>query len=421
MKHTAGQRRIKNDSVNFKHQGIFQRLMARPLFTMAWIAVCIACIMLAVLVFNPRPNSPSMLSSYLQSGPNIFRTKIPAEIRKEAKIFRAKVPVFHLPVKQVTKAESDIIAENQITAAQPMAAALQKTEPGQEAELRSTLESQDKKVIIPPKATALSSQPIVEVPEQGEPEEDSRLHPSAESEIKTITTPPLAKTEPPQTVVTPLPKVEVMKKTDLRQPMETPVLNGLETSAANSPPSQPPVSATKRNQPGQAAQSIGRQTSQFNIEPIVTAEQPSATLQSSDPGLQQKEKPEKSELQQSEVRLQPVKEIVKENTEERIIRSEKWLLSQESSRYTIQIMGARDDALLFDFVNRNHLLEQNEIAYYQTTFKGRPWFQLLYGIYPSKQDAQSAADAFPPKIRKSLPWIRRLSGVQGAIRKHVAQ
>jgi DamX protein len=84
-------------------------------------------------------------------------------------------------------------------------------------------------------------------------------------------------------------------------------------------------------------------------------------------------------------------------------------------------MGARDDALLLDFVERYHLLERNEIAYYQTTFQGRPWFQLLYGVYPSKRAAQSAADAFPPKIRKSSPWIRRLSGVQKAIRKHSAQ
>jgi DamX protein len=321
----------------------------------------------------------------------------------------------------VTKAESAIGIENQVTDAQPMVAALQKTKPGQEGELRSTLESPDDTVIIPPKVTVPSSQPIVEISEQGEPEPDSRRHPPTESENKTVTPPSLAKTGPSQTVVTPLPKAEVMKKADLHQPMETPELNGLETSAADTSPFPPPVSATKQSQPGQEAQSTGWQTSQLNIEPIVAAEQRSATSQSADPGLQQKEKPEKPEPRQSEVRLQPVKEIAKEKTEERIIHRETWLLSQESSRYTIQIMGVRDDALLFDFVNRNQLLEQNEIAYYQTTFQGRPWFQLLYGIYPSKRAAQSAADAFPPKIRKSSPWIRRLSGVQKAIRKHAAQ
>ena len=75
----------------------------------------------------------------------------------------------------------------------------------------------------------------------------------------------------------------------------------------------------------------------------------------------------------------------------------------------------------FDFVERNQLLEQNEIAYYQTIFKDKPWFQLLYGIYATKKDAQAAADNLPLKIRKSSPWIRRLSAVQKAIRRKAAQ
>ncbi|MEE4603166.1 MAG: SPOR domain-containing protein [Desulfobacteraceae bacterium] len=75
----------------------------------------------------------------------------------------------------------------------------------------------------------------------------------------------------------------------------------------------------------------------------------------------------------------------------------------------------------FDFVERNQLLEQNEIAYYQTIFKDKPWFQLLYGIYATKKDAQAAAENLPLKIRKSSPWIRRLSAVQKAIRRKAAQ
>ena len=84
-------------------------------------------------------------------------------------------------------------------------------------------------------------------------------------------------------------------------------------------------------------------------------------------------------------------------------------------------MGARKEALLINFVEKNQLLEQNEIAFYQTTFKDKPWFQLLYGVYATKKDAQSAADNLPLKIRKSSPWIRRLSAVQKAIRRKAAQ
>ena len=84
-------------------------------------------------------------------------------------------------------------------------------------------------------------------------------------------------------------------------------------------------------------------------------------------------------------------------------------------------MGARKEALLFNFVERNQLLKQNEIAFYQTMFKDKAWFQLLYGVYATKKDAQAAADNLPLKIRKSSPWIRKLSAVQKTIRAQTPQ
>lgn len=83
-------------------------------------------------------------------------------------------------------------------------------------------------------------------------------------------------------------------------------------------------------------------------------------------------------------------------------------------------MGVRKEALLFNFVERNQLLKQDKIAYHQTTFEDKPWFQLLYGVYATKKDAQAAADNLPPKIRKSSPWIRRLFAVQKAIRGKIS-
>ena len=134
----------------------------------------------------------------------------------------------------------------------------------------------------------------------------------------------------------------------------------------------------------------------------------------------QRQLPGKTDLRLAEVRPQPVKEEIIEKTETRIIHGEKWLLSQVSSYYTIQLMGARKEALLFNFVERNQLLEQNEIAFYQSTFEDKVWFQLLYGVYVTKKDAQAAADNLPLKIRKSSPWIRRLSAVKKTIRVKIS-
>ena len=83
-------------------------------------------------------------------------------------------------------------------------------------------------------------------------------------------------------------------------------------------------------------------------------------------------------------------------------------------------MGARKEVLLHDFVERNQLQKKNEIALYQTTFKDIAWFQLLYGVYATKKDAQAAADNLPLNIRKASPWIRRFSAVQKTIRSRMS-
>jgi len=104
-------------------------------------------------------------------------------------------------------------------------------------------------------------------------------------------------------------------------------------------------------------------------------------------------------------------------TAAREIRREKWLLSQDAESYTIQIIGVSDEKLMLDFIKKNQLLKQNEIAYYETTYRGKPWYQALYGLYSTMQEALQAADRLPENIRLAGPWIRKLSRVQQAIEK----
>jgi septal ring-binding cell division protein DamX len=330
-----------NYSGEKKRRGVFRRLMARPFLVLGGIAAGIACLLLAVFVFYPQRTGPMSLLSDLKTGPKVFRTKIPEEIKIAQSLFRGKIPAVDQPVKLPTKIES----------------------------------------MPPVEKKAVPSQPIVAPPEQIKPLQGTALPQPKETPIINETTPPVAKAVPSQPIDAP------SEESELRQETEP------------HPPAEP----------------------QTKIETILPAEEQPVYSQPAAALSEHGELPEKADLRLAEVRPQPVKEDVIEKTEERIIHREKWLLSQESSYYTIQLMGARKEALLFDFVKRNQLLKQNEIAFYQTTFKDKPWFQLLYGVYAAKKDAQSAADNLPPKIRKSSPWIRRLSAVQKAIRRKAAQ
>jgi DamX protein len=170
-----------------------------------------------------------------------------------------------------------------------------------------------------------------------------------------------------------------------------------------------------RTQPEPTQKSI----SPSSIPPIEVAtgdsrETPSAPATAAQPKKEQP--PERVQQPGAEPPPQkPVRVMAKAKARE--IHREEWLLSQDGESYTIQIIGVSSEALMLDFIKRNQLLKQNEIAYYQTTFQGKPWYQALYGIYPSGREARMAAEKLPDNIRRAGPWIRKLSGVQKAIAK----
>jgi septal ring-binding cell division protein DamX len=107
----------------------------------------------------------------------------------------------------------------------------------------------------------------------------------------------------------------------------------------------------------------------------------------------------------------------KKDTPEDSVFREKWLLSQNSSYYTIQILGVHDEKRLLRFIKSDLPEPGTNVAYYQTSYKGKDWYPLLYGVFPSQKEASSALKKLPVNIQKSSPWIRKLSSVHKAIQQ----
>ena len=133
---------------------------------------------------------------------------------------------------------------------------------------------------------------------------------------------------------------------------------------------------------------------------------------------------EKEDVTQPEMESPKIKPLAKtpaiaekKEEEKKMIHRESWLLAQDSSFYTLQIIGVRNEQSLLDFVKKYNLLEANDIAYYQTKLRGKIWFPLLYGVYPTKKEAQLAVRDLPEKIQKTIPWSRKMSVVQREIRR----
>lgn len=178
--------------------------------------------------------------------------------------------------------------------------------------------------------------------------------------------------------------------------------------------SQPPPTSPPSTQTIEVAKTTELPVSS---EPLVTPEPPvsSEALVIPEPSVSS-EPPVTSEHL---VEREPV--VEKEKTEKNAVHREKWLLSQKSSHYTIQILGVRNEKLLLNFINENLPAKHREIAYYQTSYKGKDWYPLLYGVYATEKDASIAIKKLPGEIRKASPWIRRMSSVQKAIRKRSKQ
>jgi DamX protein len=53
---------------------------------------------------------------------------------------------------------------------------------------------------------------------------------------------------------------------------------------------------------------------------------------------------------------------------------------------------------------------------YQSTRKGKPWYGLIHGIYPNKQQAIDAGSRLRKTLRRQKPWVRNLAPLQKELR-----
>lgn len=96
---------------------------------------------------------------------------------------------------------------------------------------------------------------------------------------------------------------------------------------------------------------------------------------------------------------------------------EKYLLNLKKNHYTLQLVGARGNKNIQQFIDQHGIAGR---AYsYRTTLSGKEWYVVVYGEYPSKVAAQEAIAAIPDSLKQGnfKPWIREMGSVQREIRQ----
>lgn len=91
----------------------------------------------------------------------------------------------------------------------------------------------------------------------------------------------------------------------------------------------------------------------------------------------------------------------------------RWLLSQPVEHYTLQLMALSNEQAIIEVMQRHQVLGQN-LKYLKTkTRTGRDRFVLLYGSFPSPEQAKNESNILPKELQKY--WMRQMGAIQSEI------
>ena len=96
------------------------------------------------------------------------------------------------------------------------------------------------------------------------------------------------------------------------------------------------------------------------------------------------------------------------------LREADWLLAQDSTHWTIQLLGAREPETLLVFAQRHQL--GNQAAWYKTWLSSKPYYVLVYGSYASRDAARTQISQLPDTLRSAKPWVKSLDSIQKTIK-----
>ncbi len=88
---------------------------------------------------------------------------------------------------------------------------------------------------------------------------------------------------------------------------------------------------------------------------------------------------------------------------------EEWVAKQNPNYYTLQLASSTREALIQKYYSENNLT--GLAGYYRSKRSGEDWYSLVYGAYPTVQDAKLAIDKLPDDLKKWSPWVRNIRSI----------
>ena len=90
-----------------------------------------------------------------------------------------------------------------------------------------------------------------------------------------------------------------------------------------------------------------------------------------------------------------------------------WLFAQNPEHYSIQLVGVYQKQHLVSYINRNsHVLSDQPIAFNEGKLGLRSWYNLFYGHYATREQAEAALETLPLRLQTNSPYIRSFESIQ---------
>ena len=96
-------------------------------------------------------------------------------------------------------------------------------------------------------------------------------------------------------------------------------------------------------------------------------------------------------------------------------KQEAALLKLASTQYTLQMLGTQIENNAIKFIDG--LNNKKNVRYFETIYKGKPWFVVIYGEFTNRDAAIASIPNLPAELKDRKPWARSIASVQADIRK----
>ena len=93
-----------------------------------------------------------------------------------------------------------------------------------------------------------------------------------------------------------------------------------------------------------------------------------------------------------------------------LLASNAWLNKYPNNAWVIQIFASQEATLLKQMIRDYSLKDKARIL--TEKIDGNLWYKLIYGQYASRQQALSARQLLPERLRKEKPWVRSVGAMK---------